>query len=91
MSENPYEGLNLAPPNWGFEGFELWRHRNSGRLGTDGWSGLYWARREQSGGYEIRAVLRKGEAYSYPGGVFPGKTVERFYERVDPGSLDSGL
>jgi hypothetical protein len=37
------EGLNLTPPG---DGFELWRHRNAGRLGTVDWSGLYWARRE---------------------------------------------
>ena len=72
MAHNAYdEGLNLSPPG---EGFELWCHRNSGRLGTEGWSGLYWARREEEGGYEIRSVLREGEAYSYPGGVFPAAT-----------------
>ena len=26
------------------EGFELFRRRNVGRLGTQGWLGLYWAR-----------------------------------------------
>ena len=87
MTDNPLKGLNLTPPG---EGFELWRHRNAGRLGTEGWSGPYWARRAQSGGYEIRAVLREGEAYSYAGGVFPGTTFERFYERVDPGGLGAG-
>ena len=45
-------------------------------------------RRDESGGYEIRSVLREGEAYSYPGGVFPAATFERFYERADPGSLE---
>ena len=43
MADDPYEGLNLKPPE---EGFELWRHRNSDRMGTEGWSGLYWARRD---------------------------------------------
>ena len=52
------------------------------------WSGLYWARRDESGGYEIRSVLREGEAYSYPGGVFPAATFERFYEKVDPDSFE---
>jgi hypothetical protein len=80
---NAYEGLNLTPPG---EGFELWRHRNSGCLGTVDWSGLYWARRSEEGGYEIRSVHREGEAYSYPGRVFPAATFERFYERVDPES-----
>ncbi len=79
MDDNAYEGLNLTPPE---EGFELYRHKNKGRLGKGGWTGLYWARRAEEGGYEIRAVLREGEAYSYPGGVFPGDTFERFYERV---------
>jgi hypothetical protein len=87
VDDNAYdEGLNLTPPG---EGFELWRHRNAGRLGTVGWSGLYWARRDESGGYEIRSVLREGEAYSYPGGVFPAATFERFYERVDPDSFET--
>jgi hypothetical protein len=85
VADNAYEGLNLTPPG---EGFELWRHRNSGRLGTVDWSGLYWARRAEEGGYEIRSVLREGEAYSYPGGVFPAATFERFYERVDPDSFE---
>jgi len=85
MADNANEGLNLTPPG---EGFELWRHRNAGRLGTVDWSGLYWARRVEEGGYEIRSVLREGEAYSYPGGVFPAATFERFYERVDPDSFE---
>ena len=85
MADNAYEGLNLTPPG---EGFELWCHRNSGRLGTVGWSGLYWARRDEEGGYEIRSILREGEAYSYPGGVFPAATFKRFYERVDPDSFE---
>jgi hypothetical protein len=42
VTDNPYEGLNPAPPE---KGFELWRHRNAGRPGTDSWSGLYLARR----------------------------------------------
>ena len=80
-----YEGLDLTPPE---EGFELYRHKNAEGLGTRGWTGLYWARRAKGGGgFEIRGVLRKGEAYSYPGGVFPGEAFERFYERVDPGEL----
>ena len=85
MADDPYEGLNLEPPEGGFE---LWRHRNADKMGTKGWSGLYWARRAENGGYEIRSVLREGEAYSYPGGVFPAATFERFYERVDPDSFE---
>jgi hypothetical protein len=83
VADNPYEGLVLAAPE---EGFELWRHRNAHRMGTKGWSGLYWARETAGGDYEIRTVARKGEAYSYPGGLFPREAFERLYERVDPGS-----
>ena len=82
MADKPYEGLNLKPPD---RGFELWRHRNAGRIGTEGWSGLYWARRAEGGYYEIRTVMREGEAYSYPGGVFPRAAFERLYEKVDMG------
>ena len=78
MADNPYEGLNLTPPD---EGFELYRHKNTEDLGTRGWTGLYWARKAEGGGYEIRAVLREGEAYSYPGGIFPEIAFHRFYER----------
>ena len=87
MADNPYEGLNLAPPD---EGFELWRHRNAGRLGTEGWSGLYWARKTAGGDYEIRTVMREGGVYSYPGGVFPRAAFERLYERVDPAGTEPG-
>jgi len=37
-----YEGLNLTPPA---EGFEPYRHKNAGETKAGGWSGLYWARR----------------------------------------------
>ena len=87
MADDPYEGFNLEPPD---EGFELWRHRNAGRLGTEGWSGLYWARKAESGDYEIRTVMREGEAYSYPGGVFPRAAFERLYEKVDMGDRGHG-
>ena len=87
MTDNAYEGLNFTPPG---EGFELWRHKNSDRLGTKGWSGLYWARRDESGGYEIRTLTREGEAYSYPGGVFPRAAFERIYEKVDMGDRGAG-
>jgi hypothetical protein len=55
-----HEGLNLAPPA---EGFELYRHKNADETRTGGWSGLYWARRDEEGDYEIRAVTREGEAH----------------------------
>ena len=83
MADNPYESLVLTAPE---EDFELWRHRNADNMGTEGWSGLYWARKTAGGDYEIRTVARKGEAYSYPGGLFPREAFERLYERVDSGS-----
>jgi hypothetical protein len=82
VADNPYESLNLEPPEGGFE---LWRHKNADKMGTKGWSGLYWARKTVGGGYEIRTPTREGEAYSYPGGVFPKEAFERLYERVEPG------
>jgi hypothetical protein len=51
LREGSYEGLNLTPPG---EGFELYRHKNARRRVGSGWPGLYWARRVESGGYEIR-------------------------------------
>jgi hypothetical protein len=76
-----YEGLNLMPS---VEGFELYRHKNADETKTEGWSGLYWARRNDEGDYEIRTVTREGEAYSVPGGIFPRQGFEDHYERVDP-------
>ena len=76
-----HEGLNLEPPA---EGFELYRHENAGEAKTWGWSGLYWARRNEEGDYEIRAVTGEGEAYSVPGGVFPRRGFEKHYEKVEP-------
>ena len=87
MADDPYEGLNLEPPD---EGFELWRHRNAEKMGTRGWSGLYWPRKTAGGDYEIRALTREGEPYSYPGGVFPREAFERIYERVDSGDRGAG-
>ena len=67
MGEGLDEGLNLRPPE---EGFELYRHKNVQSTRTRGWSGLYWARRNE-GDYEIRSVAREGEAHSITGGIFP--------------------
>jgi hypothetical protein len=74
-----YEGLNLTPPA---ESFELYRPKNAGEMETGGWSGLYWARRNEAGDYEIRAVAREGEGYSVTGGVFPRQGFEEHYEKV---------
>jgi len=81
MSNEPYPNLNLAPPE---EGFELYRHRNAEQMTTRGWSGLYWARKSETGDYEIRAVTREGEAYSVTGGIFPKEGFEEYYEKVSP-------
>jgi hypothetical protein len=81
VADNPYEGLNLEPPEGGYE---LWRHKNADKMATKGWSGLYWARPTSGGDYEIRTPAREGEAYSYPAGGLPGEAFERLYERADP-------
>jgi hypothetical protein len=79
MSQERYEDLNLVPPE---QDFELYSHKNADRMSTRGWSGLYWARKNEAGEYEIRTVTKKGEAYSYPGGVFSEEAFERLYEKA---------
>ena len=81
MGEKPDEGLNLTPPA---ESFELYRHKNAERMRTRGWSGLYWARKNEAGDYEIRSVTREGEAYSVTGGIFPKEGFEKHYEKRSP-------
>jgi hypothetical protein len=78
--EEPDEDLNLVPPE---EGFELYRYKNVEEMRTQGWSGLYWARKNEAGDYEIRTLTKKGEGYSYPGGVFPKEAFERHYQLAD--------
>ena len=80
MSEEHYEDLNLRPPE---EGFELYRHKYAEQMRTQGWSGLYWARKNEAGDYEIRTVTREEEGYSYPGGMFSKEAFERLYEKAD--------
>jgi hypothetical protein len=80
MSEEQHEELNLTPPK---EGFELYRHKNAKEMATQGWSGLYWARKNEAGDYEIRAVTKEGEGYSYPGGVFSEEAFEGYYEKAN--------
>jgi hypothetical protein len=65
MNQERYKDLNLSPPK---EEFELYRYKNVEEMRTQGWSGLYWARKNEAGDYEIRAVTKEGEGYSYPGG-----------------------
>ena len=81
MGKELYEGLNLTPPK---EGFELYLHKNAQEMTTQGWSGLYWARKNEAGDYEIRVVTREGEAYSVTGGIFPKEGFEERYEKVSP-------
>jgi hypothetical protein len=76
-----YEGLNLTPPE---EGFELYRHKNAERMTTQGWLGLYWARMNEVGDYEIRSVTNEGEAHSVTGGIFPKAGFEAHYEKSSP-------
>ena len=80
MNQERYKDLNLSPPK---EGFEFYRYKNAEEMTTQGWSGLYWARKNEAGDYEIRAVSRKGEGYSYPGGVFSKEAFERYYEKTN--------
>ena len=81
MGEGLDEGLNLRPPQGGFE---LYRHKNAQSTRTRGWSELYWARRNEGGDYEIRSVAREGEAHSITGGIFPKGGFEEHYEKVNP-------
>jgi hypothetical protein len=80
MSQECYKALNLTPPE---EAFELYRYKNAEEMTTRRWSGLYWARKNEAGAYEIRAVTKEGEGYSYPGGVYSKEAFERHYERAD--------
>jgi len=81
MGKELYEGLNLMLPA---EGFELYRHKNAEQMTTQGWSGLYWARMNEAGDYEIRSVTREGEAHSVTGGIFPKEGFEEHYEKTSP-------
>ena len=80
MNQERFEDLNLVPPE---EGFELYRYKNAEKMRTSGWLGLYWARKNEAGDYEIRAVTAEGEGYSYPGGVFSEEAFERLYEKAN--------
>lgn len=71
---------DLTPPA---EGYELYRHKNLEGKKTKNWHGLYWARRNARGDYEIRSVPSSLGEPSMPGGVFPKEGFEEHYERVD--------
>ncbi len=80
--EDPSEDRERpSPPG---PGYELYRHREAESLKTEGWNGLYWARRTESGDYEIRSVPTSLGEPSAPGGVMPRDGFERLYERADP-------
>jgi hypothetical protein len=49
---------------------------------TQGWSGLYWARMNEAGDYEIRSVTTEGEVHWVTGGIFPKEGFEEHYEKT---------
>ncbi len=72
-------GLDLNPPEGGYE---LYRHKNAESMQTRNWHGLYWARQNEEGDYEIRTVPVSSGEYSTPGGVWPREGFERHYTKV---------
>jgi hypothetical protein len=60
------EGLNHTPPG---EGFELYRHKDAGKMRTRNWHGYYWARVTEEGDYEIRSVPASLGEQSAPGAL----------------------
>jgi hypothetical protein len=75
------EGPEFSPP----EGdFGLYRHKEADKMRTKNWHGYYWAKRTESGDYEIRSVPSTLEEHSVPGGVFPKDGFEKHYKKVDP-------
>jgi hypothetical protein len=75
------EGLDLTPPE---EGFELYRHKDTDKMKTRNWHGYYWARYTEEGDYEIRSVPSMLGEHSVPGGVMPREGFEEHYEKVNP-------
>ncbi len=71
---------NLIPPE---EGYELYRHKSAETMKTRNWQGLYWARRNEKGDYQIRTVPSSEGERSAPGGVFPKEGFEEHYERLE--------
>jgi hypothetical protein len=78
------EGLDLTPPEGGYE---LYGHRNAGAVKTKNWHGLYWARRNEDGDYEIRTVPASSGEYSASGGVWSREGFEKHYSRVEFDSI----
>ncbi len=78
----PNDGLeqpDLTPPE---VGYELYRHKNAAQINTKNWHGLYWARRNEEGNYELQSVSRSEGEHPAPGGIFPREGFERCYEKV---------
>ena len=73
------EGLDPTPPEGGYE---LYRHKNAGGMETRNWHGLYWARRNEEGDYEIRSVPTSLGETSVPGGILSKDGFEEHYVRV---------
>ena len=78
-SSDDLEGLDPTPPE---EGYELYRHKSAGETKTKNWHGLYWARRNEEGDYEIRSVPTSLGETSVPGGTFSKEGFEEHYVRV---------
>ena len=72
-------GLDPTPPE---RGYVLYRHKNAETMKTKNWHGLYWARQNEQGDYEIRTVPVSSGEYSAPGGAWPREGFERHYTRV---------
>jgi hypothetical protein len=79
MGKELYEGLNLKPPE---EGFELYRYKNAEQMSTQGWSGLYWARINEAGDYEIRSVTRECSSKPSFGKIPPVTECTSPYEKI---------
>ncbi len=71
--------LDLTPPEGGYE---LYRHKNAGDMRTKNWHGLYWARQNEEGDYEILSIPSSSGEYATPEGVFPRRGFEEHYVKV---------
>ncbi len=71
--------LDLTPPEGGYE---LYRYKNAGDMKTKNWHGLYWARQNEAGDYEILSVSSSSGEYPAPEGVFPRRGFEEYYVKV---------
>ena len=73
------EDPELTPPE---RGYELYRHKNAGQTKTRNWHGLYWARRNKEGDYQIRSVPTSTGEPSASAGTFRSDGFEEHYVRV---------